>query len=70
MKKLISIDSSRLLCERYKLGLSRKSLADQCGVSSQTIANIESGKACTKPEILKRLCDALNIQVEDVISVN
>lgn len=68
MEKGITINARKMILARYEAGLSRKSLAEQCGVNAQTIYNIENRKCGTKPEVLKKMCDVLNVRIEEVLS--
>ena len=53
---------------REKLGLSQEKLARLADVSNNTIINIEAGKQ-NNPTIdtLKKVAEALNVSVEDLI---
>lgn len=47
-------------------GLKQCELAKICGVSEGTISNIFTGKRSPRTELLKRLCDALDVKAEEI----
>ena len=51
--------------KRKQMGMTQKQLADICGVSYQTISNLENSKAYSK-ELLEQVCDILNLEVKIV----
>ena len=63
------VHPERLKMARLKKGLSGIALAKIVGMSNLRICQIETGKAKSiRPENLYKICKALDIEVEDVIS--
>jgi transcriptional regulator with XRE-family HTH domain len=62
------IKSNKIKQIREKLGLSQEKLARLADVSNNTVINMEAGKQ-KNPTIdtLKKIANALNISVEDLI---
>jgi transcriptional regulator with XRE-family HTH domain len=50
---------------RRQKGLSQKDLADASGVGQDTISGIESGRHEPRPSTLRKLAEALDVQVAD-----
>jgi transcriptional regulator with XRE-family HTH domain len=50
---------------RRRKGWSQKDLAEESGVGQDTISGIESGRHEPRPSTLRKLADALNVQVAD-----
>ena len=46
--------------KRKQMGMTQKELADKCGVSYQTISNLERGVAYSK-DLLEKVCDILDL---------
>ena len=55
---------------RLKKNLSMKALADKVGVSNMAISNYESGKRTPDIMILRKLAEALGIQVMDFMTIS
>ena len=51
---------NKLIKLRGKYGISQKELAEQLGVSRQTINNFENGGKC-KSELLSKICEKFDI---------
>jgi transcriptional regulator with XRE-family HTH domain len=51
---------------RRRKGLSQKDLAGKSGVGQDTISGIESGRHQARPSTLRKLADALGVEVEDL----
>ena len=51
---------------RRRKGLSQKDLANASGVGQDTISGIESGRHEPRPSTLRKLADALNVEVADL----
>lgn len=49
--------------ERKRHGLSIRELADMCGVTFQNITKIENGKYNVSIDILRKICDALGVEI-------
>jgi len=50
---------------RRRKGWSQKDLADESGVGQDTISGIESGRHEPRPSTLRKLADALDVEVAD-----
>jgi transcriptional regulator with XRE-family HTH domain len=53
-----------LVSRRHELGLSQQQVADMIGVMQVTIHNIEAGKHQPTPQMLTKLCEALNLEFD------
>ena len=53
-----------LIKRRHELGLSQQQLADQIGIMQVSVHNIEAGKHQPTPELLKKVCRALDLEVD------
>ena len=51
---------------RRRKGLSQKDLAGKSGVGQDTISGIEAGRHEPRPSTLRKLADALGVEVEDL----
>lgn len=51
---------NKLVKLRGKFGISQKELAEEFGVSRQTINNFENGGKC-KPELVMKICDKFKV---------
>lgn len=51
---------------RRRKGWSQKDLARESGVGQDTISGIESGRYEARPSTLRKLADALDIEVADL----
>lgn len=66
----VRIDGSRLVLARYEKGYNVNTLSKMIGVSVMTINNAESGRdKKISPVTMKKICDALDLRVSDVVSV-
>ena len=62
------VESSKIKRLREKLGLSQERVARLADVSNNTIINIEAGKQQNPTiETLKKIANALNVPIEDLI---
>jgi transcriptional regulator with XRE-family HTH domain len=52
---------------RYKRGLNQIDLAALSGIGQDTISGLESGKHVPRARTLKKLSDALEVSVEELI---
>lgn len=52
---------------RNELGLSLAKLRDLTGLSKSTLSDIENGKSNPKIATLEKICDALDIEIKDVL---
>lgn len=48
---------------RQEKGLSIRQLAEACGVSAQNITKIEHGRYNVSIDILRKICDALEVEL-------
>ena len=55
---------------RIKINLTQKQLAELVGVSSSTINRIETGKQVLKLDMLSKLAEVLEIQVNELLESN
>ena len=53
---------------RAQCGLSRKALADASGISERYIAQLEAGKGNVSVILLRRVCAAAGVQIEDMFA--
>ena len=67
MKRILD-DESPVKVWREKRGLSQRELAEQAGVSSSYLAEIETGKKPGSAEALRKLSRALAIPMENLLS--
>lgn len=54
---------------RRTRGLSQSALAAAAGVRKATVADIERGKSRGRADVLRRLADALGLEVDDLIPI-
>ncbi|MBR5129215.1 MAG: helix-turn-helix transcriptional regulator [Firmicutes bacterium] len=54
---------------RLKKGLTQKQLGDLCGMADSAIRRYELGKANPKIETLKKIADALDVNVQELIFI-
>ena len=63
------IHTERLKMARYKKGLSLSALSEQVGLTRARLIDIEAGKANgIRPENALKICNVLEIDMEDLIS--
>ena len=65
----VIIDRQKLIQARYAKGLGHKELAKLAGVSHVTIMNAEKGCRTTLPGSLLKICDALDLGIDEVIEI-
>ena len=58
----------RVSVRRQELKLTQEQLADQMDVSLQMISNLEQGRKAIRPENLIKLCRALNISSDYILT--
>lgn len=58
----------RIYKRRKALHLTQEQLAEKLEVSTQMISNLESGKKAIRPENLIKVCNALNISADYVLT--
>ena len=52
---------------RLRSGLTQKSLGEKCGIAEPTIRKYELGKLNPKVETVKKIADALNVPVSEIM---
>ena len=68
MKDLLIQMGQRLSSRRKQLGLSQERLAELVDVSSQMISSAELGKKAMRPENIVRICAALDISTDYLLT--
>jgi transcriptional regulator with XRE-family HTH domain len=53
---------------RLRRFLTQKELAEKVGVPYQTLQRWESGQSFPRPSLLKRLCDALEVTADELLT--
>lgn len=59
---------NKLLALRRRLGLTQAELAERAGLSGRTYADIERGTANMRMETLLRICNALNVTPDRILT--
>jgi transcriptional regulator with XRE-family HTH domain len=58
----------RLRAWRLRRFLTQKQLAEKVGVPYQTVQRWESGRSFPRPGYLRRLCEALEVELDELAS--
>ncbi len=58
----------RLLAIRKKMGLTQAEVAEAAGVSDRTYADIERGSVNMRVETILRICEALHITPDEILT--
>lgn len=58
----------RIMVRRKTLRMTQEELAEKLGVSTQMISNLELGKKAIRPENLAKICDALGLSADFVLT--
>ncbi len=58
----------RISLRRKALGFTQEELAEKIGVSIQMISNLELGKKAIRPENLAKICEALDLSADFVLT--
>ena len=66
--KLLKEMGERIYHCRKSLKLTQEELAEKVGVSTQMISNLETGKKAIRPENLVKICKALNISTDYILT--
>ena len=66
----IKINRKKLIEARYANGLSVLQLSKKAGVAYLTAMNVEKGKTPPIPSTIQKICDALDVRVEDVVTIS
>ena len=61
---------NKLLAIRKRMGLTQAELAEAAGLSDRTYADIERGTVNMRIETVLRICDALHITPDEVLTEN
>lgn len=64
MENVLQQIGQRLLARRKKLGLTQEDLAEQAGVSAQTISFAEQGRKAMRADTIIGVCGALEISAD------
>ncbi len=67
-KRLTAGESPLKVWREYR-GLTLAVLGEQCGVSAAAISQIETGKRAPSVDLLRKLAEALNAEMEDLIRI-
>ncbi len=67
-EKLLKQMGERISSRRKSLKYTQEELAEQIGVSTQMISNLELGKKAIRPENLVKLCEVLNVSADYVLT--
>lgn len=59
--------TTRIETARRAAGLTQEELAEKVGVTVSAIANYENGRRRPRADILKRIAQALNVSMENLI---
>lgn len=62
--------AQRIKNRRKELGLTQKRLGELCGMPDSAIRKYESGRITPKLHTLKRIANALEVPIYDLIEVN
>ncbi len=66
--ELLTQMGQRLLLRRKQAGLSQEALAERVGVTSQMISSAERGKKAMRPENIVRICAALEMSTDYLLT--
>jgi len=58
----------RLFAFRKKMGMTQADVAEKAGLSDRTYADIERGSVNMRIETVLRICDALNITPDEILT--
>ena len=58
----------RIMVRRKSLRMTQEELAEELGVSTQMISNLELGKKAIRPENLAKVCSVLNLRAEFILT--
>ncbi len=65
--ELMKAMGERIALGRQAMKWTQAELAEQMGVSTQMISNLEQGKKAIRPENLVRVCDVLHLSADEVL---
>lgn len=69
-KQLLKEIGERVCSRRKTLGYTQEQLAEKINVSIQMISNLELGKKAIRPENIVKLCSALEISTDYLLTGN
>ena len=58
----------RIMARRKSLRMTQEELAEELGVSTQMISNLELGKKAIRPENLAKVCSVLNMSADFILT--
>lgn len=58
----------RIMTRRKSLRMTQEELAEKLGVSTQMISNLELGKKAIRPENLAKVCSALELSADFILT--
>lgn len=58
----------RIMVRRKSLRMTQEELAEKLGVSTQMISNLELGKKAIRPENLAKVCSALELSADFILT--
>ena len=58
----------RIMVRRKSLRMTQEELAEKLGVSTQMISNLELGKKAIRPDNLAKVCEALELSADFVLT--
>ena len=67
-KEFLKDMGQRIMVRRKSLRMTQEEFAEKLGVSAQMISNLELGKKAIRPENLARVCDALGLSADFVLT--
>ncbi len=67
-KQFLEEIGKRVSARRKALGYTQEQLAEKINVSIQMISNLESGKKAIRPENIVKLCTALDISADYLLT--
>lgn len=59
----------RIMVRRKFMRMTQEELAEKLGVSTQMISNLELGKKAIRPENLAKVCEALELSADFILTV-
>lgn len=64
MEDLLKQIGNRILSRRKQLRMTQEELAEQAGITPQTVSSAELGKKALRPENIIRICSALEVSTD------
>jgi transcriptional regulator with XRE-family HTH domain len=65
--ELMKAMGDRIALGRQAMKWTQAELAEQMGVSTQMISNLEQGKKAIRPENLVKVCEVLHLSADDIL---